>query len=144
MRMNSRWAAFFLALLAGWYVTFHPGDGVRSGGYPGRLKPESETGRSGALEALDFWTRARAYPDRDISPSKFYKAYLRSRQLAKESGRSPESAQSWQSIGPTNLPGRTISIAINPLNGNTVYLGGFGGLYKSTNGGTTKIRCYFH
>ncbi|HEY6190997.1 MAG TPA: T9SS type A sorting domain-containing protein [Bacteroidota bacterium] len=136
MRMNSRWAAFFLALLAGWYVTFHPGDGVRSGGYPGRLKPESETGRSGALEALDFWTRARAYPDPDISPSKFYKAYLRSRQLAKESGRSPESAQSWQSIGPTNLPGRTISIAINPLNGNTVYLGSAsGGLWRSHTGG---------
>ncbi len=30
---------------------------------------------SGAYEALNYWTRMRAYPDKDISPEKFYIAF---------------------------------------------------------------------
>jgi hypothetical protein len=34
-----------------------------------------ERGRSGALEALDFWTEARAYPRTDIPPDGHYRAF---------------------------------------------------------------------
>jgi hypothetical protein len=32
---------------------------------------EKEEGRSGALEALDFWTNSRAYPGKDIPKDKY-------------------------------------------------------------------------
>ena len=92
---------------------------------------------SGALEALEFWTRARAYPDADIAPAKFYKAYADSRRLLGKRAPSSLTAGSlWEPIGPVNLQGRTISVAFNPLNGNTVYVGSAsGGLWRSYTGG---------
>jgi hypothetical protein len=42
----------------------------------------------------------------------------------------------WQFLGPTNFAGRMISIAINPLNANTIYVGGAsGGVWRSFTGG---------
>src|SRR2546422_1496911 len=99
--------------------------------------PEREAEPSGALEALEFWTRARAYPDADIAPAKFYRAYDDSKRLM--SNRAPSSLTAgslWEPIGPVNLQGRTISVAFNPLNGNTVYVGSAsGGLWRSYTGG---------
>ncbi|TLY30100.1 MAG: hypothetical protein E6K56_07295, partial [Ignavibacteria bacterium] len=98
---------------------------------------EREAGPSGALEALEFWTRARAYPDADIAPAKFYKAYAESKRLIGKRAPSSITAGSlWEPIGPLNLQGRTISVAFNPLNGNTVYVGSAsGGLWRSYTGG---------
>src|SRR5437016_7911676 len=98
---------------------------------------ERVAGPSGALEALEFWTRARAYPDADIAPAKFYKAYAESKRLIGKRAPSSITAGSlWEPIGPLNLQGRTISVAFNPLNGNTVYVGSAsGGLWRSYTGG---------
>ncbi len=123
-------SAVVLVIAAAWYIASGPGGRRPQDGIGGE-----EQGRSDALQALDFWTRARAYPDRDISPDKFYAAYLRSKEEKKAPGRSPMASSVWESIGPVNLPGRTISIAINPVIG-TVYVGSAsGGLWRSYSGG---------
>jgi photosystem II stability/assembly factor-like uncharacterized protein len=91
---------------------------------------------TGAMAALDFWTRSRAYPDNDIPASKYYQAFVSSKKTIKEFSRTTQSATAWEPIGPTNLSGRAVSVAINPLNGNTVYVGtASGGLWRSYSGG---------
>ncbi len=99
-------------------------------------KEDKNFERTGAYQALDFWTRARAYPDRDIPQNKYYKAFLAER--LKRSTRSVMSTMGtvWNPIGPTNLHGRSLSVALNPLNPNTVYVGtASGGLWRSFSGG---------
>jgi hypothetical protein len=44
----------------------------------------------------------------------------------------------WEWLGPSNIGGRIRAIAINPLSTNTIFIGGAGGgLWKSTNGGSS-------
>ncbi|MBI5214152.1 MAG: T9SS type A sorting domain-containing protein [Ignavibacteriae bacterium] len=95
-----------------------------------------KTGRSGALEALEFWTASRAYPDADISSNKFYSGFEQSKKWMKEIPNTPFSDYDWQFIGPVNLAGRTIALALNPINGNTLWAGSAsGGLWRSPTGG---------
>lgn len=74
----------------------------------------------------------------------------RSENLAREQGHRPEA--SWQALGPAPIPngqtsgrtdpvsGRISSIAVDPSDPNVVYVGAAqGGLYRSTNGGTTWV-----
>ncbi len=97
---------------------------------------KNETARSGALEALEFWTLARAYPEKDIPPDKYYRAYQTTKNKVREIPRSICGGSIWDPIGPLNLQGRSISVAINPLNPNTVYVGtASGGLWRSFTGG---------
>jgi len=103
---------------------------------PNKNNEKNETTRSGALEALEFWTQARAYPDKDIPPDKYYKAYQISKTKMREIPRSICGGSIWDPIGPLNLQGRSISVALNPLNPNTVYVGtASGGLWRSYTGG---------
>jgi photosystem II stability/assembly factor-like uncharacterized protein len=95
---------------------------------------EAGRGTSGAMEALAFWNDARAYPSRGIPPSQFYRAYTSARSL-KKSGQALASA--WEPMGPINFVGRMISVAVNPLNSSTVYVGSASaGLWRSPSGGT--------
>ncbi|MDI6766393.1 MAG: T9SS type A sorting domain-containing protein [Bacteroidota bacterium] len=97
---------------------------------------KSKSGRSGALEALDFWTQSRAYPDNDIPPDKYFKAFQSSKLQIQELKKSLSGGSIWDPIGPLNLQGRSKSVAINPLNPNTVYVGtASGGLFRSYTGG---------
>ncbi|HLF13967.1 MAG TPA: hypothetical protein VI932_03635, partial [Bacteroidota bacterium] len=100
------------------------------------LPGEVNTRRSGAMEALEFWTASRAYPDDDIPADKYYRAFLSAKQRIKQVPRELASSATWEPIGPTNLHGRSLSVAINPQNRNTVYLGtASGGLWRSYGGG---------
>ena len=100
------------------------------------LPGEANTRRSGAMEALEFWTASRAYPNDDIPADKYYKAFLSSKRNIKQLPRELASSATWEPIGPTNLHGRSLSVAINPQNKNTVYLGtASGGLWRSHGGG---------
>src|SRR6185436_6177449 len=100
------------------------------------LPGEANTRRSGAMEALEFWTAARAYPNNDIPADKYYKAFLSSMRNIKQIPKELASSATWEPIGPTNLHGRSLSVAINPQNSNTVYLGtASGGLWRSYGGG---------
>ncbi len=92
---------------------------------------------NGAYEALRFWTDARAYPNRDIPNAATYAAYEYDRQVfqAQKLGK-PSAKDVWYGIGPHNRGGRTLAIAFNPQNPNTVYAGSAsGGLWRSYTGG---------
>ena len=97
------------------------------------LKPETH---SEAYDALQFLSTAYAFPNEDMPVGAMNKAY----QFYKNNYLSAQSkmntAASWQSMGPDNVGGRTISIAIDPVDTNVIWLGSAsGGLWKSTTGG---------
>jgi photosystem II stability/assembly factor-like uncharacterized protein len=96
------------------------------------IKEEEKT--SGALEALNFWTRARAYPNDDIPPDAFYNAYSYSKtNLLKEN---TPLAYNFEQLGPHNIGGRTLDVQFNPQNTNTIFAGAAsGGLWRSYSGG---------
>src|ERR1700741_2656990 len=89
--------------------------------------------KSEILEALQHFSLSRSFPYADIAPNAYSKAfaffqnnYLNKQQLT----------GSWQSIGPDNIGGRTIGIAIDPTDTSEIWLGSAsGGLWKSTTGG---------
>ena len=95
-----------------WYIHSHE--------LAGRHEQED---RSGALGALNYWTAMRAYPNSDIPSTAYYRAYQLATAKRKEYEKTISSTNIWEPIGPTNLHGRCISVAINPQNPNTVYLG---------------------
>lgn len=106
--------------------------GIRKNEKPERLNKQ----RSGALEALDFWTISRAFPDNDIPKNKLYREYFSAKLKTREISTSISAGSIWDPIGPTNLQGRSKCVAINPLNPNTVYVGtASGGLWRSFGGG---------
>ena len=99
-------------------------------------RPEGRHDRSGAMEALDFWTRARAYPGSDIPSDKYLQAYQISKMKHKEISRTISSGSIWDPIGPINLQGRSLSVAVNPQNHTTIYVGtASGGLWRSYTSG---------
>lgn len=84
---------------------------------------------SGAYKALKFWNDSRAYPHIDISAEKYYRAFEN-----KISSDSKNDQNLWQAMGPHNVPGRIISLAVNPQNSNTLYAGAAtGGLWRTFN-----------
>lgn len=89
---------------------------------------------SGAQKALDFWSRQRAYPNDVIPDDKYFAGYEYFKQNFTTELDAPGGG--WEQIGPHNIGGRTISIKLNPLNGNTVFAGSAsGGLWRSYTGG---------
>jgi photosystem II stability/assembly factor-like uncharacterized protein len=84
-----------------------------------------------ALEALNFWALQRAYPNQTFPKEGYVKAFEMSKQM-----KSLSKDEVWHSIGPHNFGGRTISIAINPQNSRTLYVGSAsGGLWRSYSAG---------
>jgi photosystem II stability/assembly factor-like uncharacterized protein len=104
---------------------------------PDTSSPEADREeRTGAMPSLDFWTRSRAYPGADIPSAKYYRAYLDAKRQVREISSVLAAGATWDPIGPTNLQGRCISVALNPMNPATVYVGSAsGGLWKSYTGG---------
>src|ERR1044071_3446700 len=88
--------------------------------------------------ALQFLSNSRAYPYPDIPADAYKKAELfYNAHFENQLQRKSEiQTSSWQSIGPNNIGGRTLAIALDPLDTATVWLGSAsGGLWKSTTGG---------
>ena len=86
---------------------------------------------SGAYDALNFWSRQRAYPNTSIPDIANYAAFEFSRQNLQGSLDNSIGVVPWKPIGPVNLGGRTLAIAFNPLNPNTIYAGSAsGGLWQ--------------
>jgi photosystem II stability/assembly factor-like uncharacterized protein len=111
---------------------------ITGGGIETRNREAAEAGgRTGAMAALDFWTQARAYPDNDIPRAAYYTAYAKSLVHKNEIPRTMTAGSIWDPLGPLNLQGRCLSIAVNPLNPNTILVGtASGGLWRSHTGGT--------
>src|SRR4029077_2646313 len=75
-------------------------------------------------------------PGVDIPADAFGKAYNFYKTNYMSNASRTRSVASWQSIGPTTVAGRTISIEINPIDTSIIWLGSAsGGLWKSTTGG---------
>ena len=84
-----------------------------------------------AYETLNFWAKARAYPEKEFPSQGFASAFEHVKSMSKA-----VIGNDWEAIGPKNFGGRTISIAINPLNDETIYAGSAsGGLWRSYSAG---------
>ena len=98
-----------------------------------------ENEKSHALEAFEWWYMQRALPYEMIPSGAYQKAvqYAKTKMRKEYKSASSASASSqWVSIGPTNIGGRTLAIAVNPSNQNIVWAGSAsGGLWKSTTAG---------
>ena len=82
---------------------------------------------SGAYEALQFWNSVRAYPNEDIPTDAFFNAYKEMQEVRLNKTFKFGSNNQWQAIGPHNTGGRTIALAFNPQNPNTIYAGSASG-----------------
>ncbi|MEI6408007.1 MAG: T9SS type A sorting domain-containing protein [Bacteroidota bacterium] len=96
------------------------------------VHPEIES-PSEAGEAMDWWTMARTFPEGRFYTEKYTEALAFMRQTAQKRD---ERSNEWESIGPKNFGGRTLCIAVNPLDTAVIWAGSAaGGLWKSTSGG---------
>ncbi len=93
-----------------------------------------EKSRSEALEMLQWMNKTRAYPNVDIPANAYSNAMTQQR--ARFGDQQSLAVGNWTSIGPTNIGGRTLCVALDPGDTNTVWLGSAsGGLWKSSTGG---------
>ena len=87
---------------------------------------------SGALQAMQFWTERRAYPNDDILSDAYFRAY----NLSNASLKKINSNYQWQEIGPHNIGGRTLDVEFNPFNPNTIFAAAAsGGIWRSYTAG---------
>lgn len=92
----------------------------------------------GALDALQFWNQARTYPFDKFPSEGFEKEFKKVSRYF--SSNKKINTDKWEALGPNNIGGRTISIAINPQNPNTIFAGSAsGGLWKSYDQGSGRI-----
>lgn len=101
----------------------------------GTLNDEIEE-EGNALKAFEWWYAQRAYPDEFIPAQGYKRAFDYYNRSLKKTRKNLSLDSMWRSIGPTNIGGRVLALAINPLNPNIVWAGSAsGGLWKSTSGG---------
>jgi photosystem II stability/assembly factor-like uncharacterized protein len=87
---------------------------------------------SGAMQALQFWNAQRAYPNTMVDDRQFVAAFEQQRSERSSLQRQIKSADQWRQIGPHNIGGRTLAVAVNPQNTKTLYAGSAsGGLWRS-------------
>jgi photosystem II stability/assembly factor-like uncharacterized protein len=99
---------------------------------------ESE-GYSGAMRSFEWWYSQRALPYNFIPARAFQTAQKQLMMLNeknKYSSRTISNIEPWKSLGPYNIGGRILSLAIDPRNSNIIWAGSAsGGLWKSTQAG---------
>lgn len=89
--------------------------------------------RKGLL-AFDWWYDQRAMPGNIIQPDGLGKAYEKMRRTMALQKRSAE--EPWESIGPDNIGGRVLALALDPDSANVLWAGSAsGGLWRSRTGG---------
>ena len=98
-------------------------------GYPDRAKLHP-----GAYDALMLFGMARAYPEPDLPAAGYAAAFAeRQAQVARSGG---EGSPPWRAMGPLNVGGRALAVAVNPQNPQTLWTGSAsGGIWRSTTGG---------
>ena len=98
---------------------------------------EDEERSSEAYAALQFIGSADAFPGVNVPSAAYGKAVdFYTANYVNVNASKVQQNVSWRSLGPLNVGGRTISIAIDPTDTATIWLGSAsGGLWKSTTGG---------
>lgn len=88
---------------------------------------------SGAMAAMQWLARQRAYPADRYPETGWLEGWETSRGL-RETKR--QAVSPWESIGPSNIGGRTLALAFNPQNPQTLWAGSAsGGLWRSRTAG---------
>ena len=99
------------------------------------LKTQRGQGWNPYQRALWFHTPRRTADGRTPDPALRWAAWEEKRLREDALGRG---GATWFEVGPTNLSGRILSIAFDPMNSNVVYVGAAsGGLWKTVDGGDT-------
>lgn len=89
---------------------------------------------SGAYEALSFWGMTQTYPSGHIPEKAQFAAWEQVQQMTTSRDNPP--TEPWESMGPHNRAGRTLDLAFNPQNVNTLYAcSASGGLWRSHTAG---------
>ncbi len=96
--------------------------------------------QGGAWKAFEWWYAQRASPNAFIPPRALRNAHDERRQIQSVKGHRGDGVSSdtaaWESIGPDNIGGRVLAIAVHPYETNTVFAGSAsGGLWKSVSAG---------
>lgn len=98
--------------------------------------PLEEEGSSGAYEALNFLGNQKIYPFEKMPSEGYARAF---EQFQKSFGSQPptkNNEEPWESLGPHNIGGRTLALAINPQNPTSIFVGSAsGGLWKTETAG---------
>jgi len=97
---------------------------------------EEEGGPSGAMQALDYWAAQRAYPNAVIPDVGFAAAWEQAQLVERTDNGIDDATAPWELLGPSNIGGRTLCLAIHPWNPDILFAGSAsGGLWKTTVGG---------
>src|SRR5436190_23637913 len=132
--MKKYFTLFAVVLVA---VIFIPRPITHSSSLKKKERTSGES-RSESWAALQFLNNSRAYPYPDIPADGYHKAevFYKTHFENQAARTSDERSSAWQSIGPNNIGGRTLAIAIDPTDTATIWLGSAsGGLWKSTTSG---------
>ncbi|HEY6161033.1 MAG TPA: T9SS type A sorting domain-containing protein [Bacteroidia bacterium] len=98
-------------------------------------KRERVESRTESIDALQVLNQMAAYPNKDIAPDAYASAFQYYHDKAANRSESTFPGN-WSNIGPRNIGGRTLCVAINPQDTSKVWLGSAGGgLWKSNSGG---------
>lgn len=99
---------------------------------PARITADEES-PSEAGAAFEQWSAARLFPDGVFHTENYTRAFELLQAFARlRDDRSPH----WEAIGPKNIGGRTLCLAVNPLDTNVLWMGSAsGGVWKSVSGG---------
>ncbi len=90
---------------------------------------------SESFEALNFINDSRSYPFSDIPSDKYAREYEKSKLIPSLTSNA-DATNTWTNIGPENIGGRMLCVAISPADTSVLWAGAAGGgLWKSTNGG---------
>lgn len=90
---------------------------------------------SGAYHALSFFGDARMYPEKHLPENAYFTAWKKAKKMSEAQSLS-RNVDPWESMGPHNRGGRTLGLAFNPQNENTLYAGSAsGGLWRSYTAG---------
>ncbi len=91
---------------------------------------------SGAYEALNFMGDRQVFPYEKLPERSYYAAWEAMQEMSEAVPSMREDVDPWETMGPHNRGGRTLALALNPQNPNTVLAGSAsGGLWRSYSGG---------
>ena len=123
-------ATYFVLVLLGALVVLHLIDPSLS------TSQEYPEPISGAYHGLTYQGLARTYPYEDLPANAHYAAWESWHNQHSQGGTKNNPGNNWRTLGPHNFAGRTLKLAFNPQNPNTLYAGSAsGGLWRSNNQG---------
>lgn len=121
----------FVGLLSVLYRTYTSKKTIGENNTP-KVEQIKEGITTGAKNSMGYINTVRSYPFEDIPRAGMAPAFQELQQQKRKTIRNFK----WQAMGPTNIGGRTLALAIHPDNPDVIFVGSAsGGLWKSLTGG---------